>query len=61
MEVTESGIVTDVKELQPENPYEPMEVTESGIITDVKELQPENAFEPMEETELPSVMSLICE
>ena len=39
MEVTESGIVTLVKALQPENAEEPMEVTESGMETLVKDEQ----------------------
>jgi len=43
MEITESGIVTEVKELQSENAESPIEITESGIVIEVKYLQPENA------------------
>ena len=41
MEVTESGIVTEVRLEQRENAYSPMEVTESGIVTEVRLEQPE--------------------
>ena len=40
MEVTELGIVTEVKPLQSENAKLRMEVTELGIVTEVKPLQP---------------------
>jgi hypothetical protein len=43
MLVTEAGIVTDVRPLQPENAEDSMLVTESGIVTDERPLQPENA------------------
>ena len=43
MLVTESGIVTDVRPLQPRNAMSPMVVTESGIVTDVRPLQLEKA------------------
>ena len=43
MLVTESGMVTDCKDEQPENARSPMLVTESGMVTDCKNLQPENA------------------
>ena len=47
MLVTEAGIVTDVRPLQPENAWTPMFVTESGIVTDVRPLQLEKAWAPM--------------
>ena len=47
MLVTEDGIVTEVKPLQPENASTPMLVTPSGIVIEVKPLQPENAEDPM--------------
>ena len=40
MLVTPSGIVTDVKLLQPEKARSPMLVTLSGMVTDVKPVQP---------------------
>jgi hypothetical protein len=40
MEVTEFGIVTLVRPLQPEKAQLPMEVTEAGIVTLVRPLQP---------------------
>ena len=40
MLVTEDGIVTDVRPVQPENALFPMLVTEDGIVTEVKPLQP---------------------
>ena len=43
MEVTEVGISTEVKPVQPENAALPMEVTEDGISIEVKPVQPENA------------------
>ena len=43
MLVTLSGIVKDVKPLQPENVANPMLVTPLPIVIDVKPLQPENA------------------
>ena len=39
MLVTESGIVTEVRLVHPENARAPMLVTESGIVTDVRLLQ----------------------
>ena len=39
MEVTESGIVTEVREMQQKNARSPMEVTESGMETEVRESQ----------------------
>ena len=39
MEVTESGMVMEVRLLQPEKAYPPMEVTESGMVTEVRLLQ----------------------
>ena len=41
MLVTELGIVTDVKLLQPKKAYLTMLVTELPMVTDVKPLQPE--------------------
>ena len=43
MFVTLSGIVTEVKPVQPENAKLPMLATLSGIVTEVKPVQPENA------------------
>ena len=40
MLVTESGVVTDCKDLQPQNALLPMLVTESGMVTDCKDEQP---------------------
>ena len=39
IDVTLSGMVTDVKPLQPEKAYSPIDVTLSGMVTDVKPLQ----------------------
>ena len=50
MEVTEAGIVTEVKPLQPSKALAPTEVTELPIVTEVKPLQPLNALAPMEVT-----------
>ena len=44
MLVTLSGIVIEVKPVQPENALSPMFVTLSGIVTEVKSVQPENAL-----------------
>ena len=38
-EVTDEGILIDVKLLQPEKQYSPNEVTDEGILIDVKLLQ----------------------
>ena len=51
MLVTESGMVTDCKDVQPKNAPRPMLVTESGMVTDCKDLQPKNAQWPMLVTE----------
>ena len=40
MDVTEFGIVTFFKELQPSKAKVPMEVTEFGMVTLFKELHP---------------------
>ena len=40
-EVTDEGIMIDVKLLQPEKQYSPNEVTDEGILIDVKLLQDE--------------------
>ena len=47
MLVTLAGIVTPVKDLQPENAYHPMLVTLAGIVTLVKEVQLRNAYNSM--------------
>ena len=39
MEVTESGMETEVRKSQEENARSPMEVTELGIVTLVRESQ----------------------
>ena len=54
MEVTELGIVTEVKPVQPEKAEPPIEVIELGIATEVKPLQPEKA-DPLIET-IPSLI-----
>ena len=41
--VTPSGMMTEVRPVQPENAELPMLVTLSGIVTDVSPVQPENA------------------
>ena len=46
MLVTLSGIVTDVRPLQPENAEAPISITLSGITTDVRPLHL-NALSPM--------------
>ena len=51
MEVTESGMVTDLSPLQLENAQSPMYVTELGMVTEVIPLQSENAWLLMEVTE----------
>ena len=43
MEVTELGMVTEVRPLQPEKAMSPMEVTELGMVTEVSPLQPRKA------------------
>ena len=43
MLVTLSGIVIEVKPVQPENALPPMFITPSGIVIEVKLAQPENA------------------
>ena len=43
MEVTEVGMVTEVRLVQPSKAYSPMEVTELGIVTEVSPVQPEKA------------------
>ncbi len=40
MDVTESPMVTDAREVQPENARSLRDVTEPGTITDVSEVQP---------------------
>ena len=44
MLVTPSGIVIEVKPVQPENALPPMLVTPSGIVIEVRPVQPENAL-----------------
>ena len=41
IDVTLSGMVTDVKPLHSRKAYEPIDVTPSGMVTGVKPLQPE--------------------
>ena len=43
MLITLSGIVIEVKPVQPENAEPPILVTLSGIVIEVKPVQPENA------------------
>ena len=43
MAVTESGMLTVVRESQEANAQSPMEVTESGMLTVIRESQEENA------------------
>ncbi len=43
MEVTELGMVTLVRPVQPENAQSPMEVTELPMVTLVNPLHPSNA------------------
>ena len=50
MEVTPSGIVTDVKLEQPQNAETPIDVTLEGIVTEVKPLQSLNAEFPIKVT-----------
>ena len=40
MEVTESGMVTEVNPLHREKVASPMDVTESGMVTEVNPLHP---------------------
>ena len=40
MDVTELGMVTEVRPLQPEKAAYPMDVTELGMVTEVRPLQP---------------------
>ena len=47
MLVTLSGIVTDVRPVQPEKAAYPTLVTLSGIVTDVRPVQPEKALFPI--------------
>ena len=51
MLVTESGMVTDCKDEQPENAQSPMLVMESGMVTDYKVSHLANAPLPMLVTE----------
>ncbi len=51
MDVTEDGIVTEDKDVQPLNALSPMDVTEDGIVTEVKETQSSNALLPMKLTD----------
>ena len=57
MEVTDEGIVTEARELQPWKALPPMEVTDEGIVTEARELQPWKARFPMEVT----VMGIVTE
>ena len=58
MEVTELGMETLVKPLQPWKAQSPIELTELGMETLVKPLQPEKVQSPMEVTELGMVVFL---
>mgnify|MGYP001633064521 FL=1 len=49
-EVTDEGIMIDVKLLQPEKQYSPNEVTDEGIMIDVKLLQSSKHILPNELT-----------
>ena len=40
MEVTDEGIDTEARELQPEKANCPIEVTDEGIVTEAREVQP---------------------
>ena len=42
MDVTEFGMVTEVRPLHPAKAMIPMDVTELGIMTEVRPLHPEN-------------------
>ena len=44
MEVTDGGIVTEVRDVQPWKALAPMDVTVEGIFTDFSEVQPAKAF-----------------
>jgi metal-sulfur cluster biosynthetic enzyme len=55
MLVTELGMVTEVKPLQPSKASTLMLVTELGMVTEVKPLQPEKAQLPMLVTPCPMV------
>ena len=56
--VTEFGIVTDVKPLQPEKAQSPILVTEFGIVTDVKPMQSLKAVYPIFVTEFGIVIDV---
>ena len=58
MLVTELGMVTLVRPVQPEKAPPPMLVTELGMVTLVKPVQPEKATNPMLVTELGMVVFL---
>lgn len=51
MEVTEFGIITEVRLAQSVNAELPIEVTELGMVTEVSPEQLEKALSPMEVTE----------
>lgn len=59
MDVTASGMVTDVSEEQSLKTDDFMDVTELGMVTDVSEEQLRKADPPMEVTELGMVRLLI--
>ena len=50
MNVTDSGIVSDVNEVQFKKAYAAMEVIPFGIVIDDNEVQLQNAYSPMEVT-----------
>ena len=47
MLVTELGIVTEVRLLQPKNANSPILLTDSGMVTEVRLLHSENANSPI--------------
>lgn len=50
MDVTPSGIVTDVRPLQPQNARAPIYVTLSGIVREVRLAQSKNTKSPIDDT-----------
>ena len=44
MLVTELGIVTLVRPVQPENAHPPMDLTLSGMVTEIKSIHPQKAL-----------------
>ena len=50
IDVTEAGIVIDVKPVQPWNALPPIDLTKAGILIDVKPVQPEKTLLPIDVT-----------